>query len=322
MKKIITIVLSITLMGIVVIAKAQGEKAGIKEMIKSKNEKNEIKIVEVKVKKQQEERGKKIKAEPFHHLAGERELVEFLDNKGNVKKRIKEEYKIYEKKVMYGVERVTKGKRSIVVVTGNNKYVGVLEANFVRNNDDTIYRTGWEYKSNDIVTIYNEEGEIIGRKEGLYCDELAVTEDGERFMCYRYMPDSALDDIPRSPEGENGTLAEITVWSTRDGKLLFKVNGKENTGFINPNISPKGKWIVARSYGEPSEVYVFGVENNESYTIIPKEINGVNLWTYNGITDEGEIIYKPMVEISKGNWIEMKYLYNPKEKILKKLTEE
>jgi hypothetical protein len=262
-----------------------------------KKEKLNIKIVERKVKKQPSvvKSGKVRIKEGYEKEVGK---LEFLDNQGKVKKSLVEEAK--------EIERGFKSKR---IRTSNNlKVIVVSDITESKNDYETSYNTGWDYKIRNDVKILDDDGITKGEIKGLECEVVGVSEDGEKILCFRGNPDSA-DDVSRSSDIDLGKMANVSIY-TKDGELIFSKNSPGN-GFLQPKLSPNGDWVVVRSYGPIDEIYVYGVNGSE-LTISYAKVKNVSLIKYAGITNNGEIEY----EVWNKGKVEAKYLYLPNDKVL------
>ena len=123
-----------------------------------KKEKLNIKIVERKVKKQPSVvKSGKVRIKEGH----EKEVgkLEFLDKKGKVKKSLAEEVKEIDEGYKYRTIRTT-NSMNVVVVSD------VVDT---KNDYETSYSTGWDYKIRNDVKILDDEGNVKGEIKGLEC---------------------------------------------------------------------------------------------------------------------------------------------------------
>ncbi len=267
-----------------------------------KKEKLNIMIVERKVKKQPSVvKSGKVRIKEGH----EKEVgkLEFLDKKGKVKKSLAEEVKEIDEGYKYRTIRTT-NSMNVVVVSD------VVDT---KNDYETSYSTGWDYKIRNDVKILDDEGNVKGEIKGLECKVEGISEDGEKILCYRGNPDSA-DDVSRSSAIDLGKMANISIY-TNDGKLIFSKDSVN--GFAEPKLSPNGDWIVVRSNGSIDEIYVYGI-NGEIFVLPDINVGEISLWEYVGVNNVGEVEYV----IRKTGKIVAKYIYVPKDNILAKVMEE
>ncbi|HDQ26622.1 MAG TPA: hypothetical protein ENN43_07775 [bacterium] len=283
------------------------DQAGGERLVRREGE---IRVAERRVKKQPEaEKSKRVRGKQSQMSAGMfLSEVEFLDEQGAVKKVFREKHEEFDGG--YKTLRMEEFYNSRIIVVSNKTET--------KNDSQTAYETGWEYKIENDVEIYNEEGKVIGGKKGLDCLVEGVSEDGARFLCFRGNPDS-VDDVVRSSEIDLGKMAKILVF-TKDGKLLFSKDSP-GRGFHLPKLSPNGEWVVARNYDWADEVYVYGL-NGEEFVIRSADIDGIFLGNYRGINNKGELEYARMFEEGQGNWVERRFLYSPATKTLTRIIEE
>jgi len=190
----------------------------------------------------------------------------------------------------------------------------VSEITESKNDYETTYNTGWDYKTKNDVIILDDDGVVKSEIKGLECEVAGVSEDGEKILCFRGNPDDA-DDVSRSSDIDLGKMANVSIY-TNDGKLLFSKNSPGN-GFLDPRLSANGEWIVVKSYGAPFEIYAYGI-NGEEYLIPDTKVDDISIWSYIGINNEGQIKYE---KLKNGNVV-ASFVFDPSNNIMTRIIEE
>jgi len=284
-------------------------KSAIKPTVTATDNRPEIKMVERKVKKQPEiEKSRKVRTERSNVPFGEWAKVEFLDEKGKVKKMLQESK--YDFK--------TREER-IITSSADNKYIAVVDNKSKKNTDEMLYKTGWAYDRKTEITIYNENGDIITHKDGLSCVIVMLSADGKRFLCFKGSPDTGADDTIVTETIDPCKMASVSVYTIK-GELLYKKTSGDVAnicGFHSPKFSLSGNWIVVRTHDD--KICVFGVDTKEEYVLEDMDIaDNLSLHNYDAINDDGELEFS---RLKRGKVI-ARYAFKPQNKILFKLTEE
>lgn len=314
-----TVMIMILMFGLIFTVElmAQGSKKALEEEVKgaikptitATDNRQEIKVVERKVKKQPEiEKSSKVRTERSNVPFGEWAKVEFLDEKGKVKKMLQESK--YDFK--------TREER-IITSSADNKYIAVVDNKSKKNTKEMLYKTGWAYDRKTEITIYNENGDIVTHKDGLSCVIVMLSADGKRFLCFKESPDTGADDTIITETIDPCKMANVSVYTIK-GELLYRKTSGDIAnicGFHSPKFSPSGNWIVVRTHDD--KICVFGVDTKEQYVLADVDINDeTRMHNYIGINDKGELEFWKF----KDREVVGKYYYSPKERNLYDVIEE
>jgi len=273
------------------------------------NIRQEIKIVERKIKKQSEiEKSRRVRLKRNINDYTKIDEVVFLDENGKVKKTLPGTF--------YNVKTLSE---RLITSSEDNKFIVIVDNKSKKNTREMLYRTGWAYDLKSNITIYNDNGEMLLKKDGLSCSNVLLSSDGQRFLCFEGNIDTGVDGTIITEIIDPCKMASISVYTIK-GELIYKKTSGEIAnicGFHSPNFSPSGNWIVVRTHDD--KICVFGVDTKEEYVLKDMDItDNLSLHNYDAINDDGELEFS---KLKRGKVI-AKYTFKPQNKILFKLTEE
>jgi len=284
---------------------AQGSKSDFKE---NKNDKDMKIIIETRTVKKEPtvETSKKVRTVMIDGNPFEIKAVEFLDKGEKVKLKIESKLFKYDrnKEKIEGTE---------IIQSKNKKFIVITKITSKKSTPEYAYKTGWERRETNIISLYDENGNKIMEKEKVDCRAIAISEDGKKILCFRQNPD--LIEAVVSSDADLSKMAKIMILSD-SGESIYEFEYPYITSKEDIKFSPNGRWIA---FVDP-EMKTIVIDSTRKVVIeIPyKRIDKINLDQFDGVTDNGELLYT----IYKKGKLFAKYLFSPMTNEFIKLIEE
>ena len=157
--------------------------------------------------------------------------------------------------------------------------------------DEVFKKTGREVVNSNDIFVYNSNGDLIFQKNGV-CNSLdAISANGKFVACVLEAPVWDESDVVDNSVLKNPPMAEIYIYSTTDGKLVYDKTEK-NIVVGRTRLSPSGRWLAYCSGGK-NPVTIVDLKSGLRY-LIPRKLSkgptDLIPEDFKEITDDGSLI--------------------------------